>query len=118
MYVVTDPVTKKDTYGPSAKALSSLSAHCGKLCLLFGLTPDRVFGHRELKGTGWFLNSQGSKRLRKTCPGLQIDLDLLRHNVAEYMQILLKIKGYYKGEVDGDFGTNSKKALALYCKNK
>lgn len=114
MYRVTDHVTGKDTFAPTDKAIKTLQCHLGKLCLQFGLTPDRVFGHRELKGTGWFFNSQGSKRLRKTCPGMQVDLDLLRTHVAKYMQLVLLMKGFYKGRIDGDFGKKSRAALALY----
>lgn len=114
MYVVTDPKTKKDTYAPTDYALKTLWCHLGKLCLRFNLTPDRIFGHRELKGTGWFFNSQGSKRLRKTCPGLQVDLDEVRKRAAIYMQLVLKMKGFYEGRIDGDFGKKSRAALALY----
>lgn len=114
MYRCTSSITGKDTFGPSDAAYKALRSHCGKLCLRFGLTPDRVFGHRELKGTGWFLNSRGSKRLRKTCPGLQINLNKLREDAARYMQIFLKLEDLYKGPIDGDFGKNSKRALKDY----
>lgn len=118
MFQCTNPQTGKDSYHPTVNALKALTAHCGKLCLKFGLTPDRVFGHRELKGTGWFRNKYGSKRLRKTCPGLKVDLDKVRKAVAEYMQIYLRIQGYYKGKIDGDFGKNSRKALKAFLNRK
>lgn len=114
MYGCTDPITKRDTYGPTAKALKSLQCHLGVLCLDLGLTPDKIVGHRELQGTGWFLNSQGSKRLRKTCPGMQVNLDELRANIAKYMQVQLKLAGIYTGEVDGLFGKRSIAALSRY----
>lgn len=116
MYRCTSAMTDKDTYAPTDIALKALKCHCGKLCLKFGLTPDRVFGHRELKGTGWFLNKWGSKLLRKTCPGKKVDLDKLREGVAEYMQIFLKLEGFYQGEIDSDFGKDSIKALKKYKK--
>jgi hypothetical protein len=100
----------KDTHAPTDLALKALQTRCGDLCLRFRLTPDNVVGHRELKGTGW-LWFKGSKRLRKTCPGKKVDLDLLRLNVATYMQVVLKLKGLYKGEIDGIFGPLSKAAL-------
>ena len=111
MYRCTDPETQKDRFHPTTNALKALVSHCGKLCLRFNLTPDRVLGHRELFGTGWFRNKHGSKRLRKTCPGLKINLDVLRKNIAEYMQIYLRLTGLYRGKIDGDFGHNSRKAL-------
>lgn len=99
---------------PSSKAIKSLQCHLGKLCLELNLTPDRVFGHRELKGTGWFFDKSGSKRLRKSCPGKYVDLDLLRTNVAKYMQLVLTMKNLYTGKIDGDFGPKSQAAFKQY----
>lgn len=113
MYQCTDIYTKKDSYGPTSSAMKALICQLGKLCLKFGLTPYRVVGHRELKGTGWFWK-RGHKRLRKTCPGLQIDLDNLRSRVALYMQIFLRLEGHYNGEVDGIWNSECNAALKLY----
>lgn len=98
---------------PTMRMMKTLQCRCGQLCLKYGLTPDKVVGHRELKGTGWFW-SKGSKKLRKTCPGMNVDLDKLRIGVAKYMQIMLKMKGFYTGRVDGVFGKGSKAALEKY----
>jgi len=103
----------EDVYGPKRKLLHTLETRCGDICLKFGLTPDKVVGHRELKGTGWTM-FKGSKRLRKTCPGLKVDLDIVRRNVARYMQIVLGAGGFYTGKVDGLFGPQSNKAFRLY----
>jgi hypothetical protein len=70
-------------------------------------------GHRELKGTGWTM-FKGSKRLRKTCPGIKVDLDKVRRSVARFMQIVLGADGFYTGKVDGLFGPRSKKAFESY----
>lgn len=113
MYIATNPLTGKDEYAPLDKQLRSLQTRCGDLCLQLGITPQNVVGHRELKGTGWFF-SKGSKMFRKTCPGMLLDLDVLRKNVALYMQILLKCRGLYEGEIDGDFGPKSKAALKYW----
>lgn len=103
----------KDQYAPSKNSLLSLQTRCGDICLQLALTPDKVKGHRELKGTGWFWQ-KGSKRLRKTCPGLKVDMDLLRTNIAIYMQCRLKLEGLYSGEIDGQFGKKSRAALKEY----
>jgi N-acetyl-anhydromuramyl-L-alanine amidase AmpD len=103
----------EDVYAPKRKLLHTLETRCGDICLKFGLTPDKVVGHRELKGTGWFM-SKGSKRLRKTCPGLKVDLDIVRQNVARYMQIVLGANGFYTGSVDGLFGPQSRRAFEAY----
>ncbi len=68
--------------------LKNAQCHIGDLCLKYGLTPDKVKGHRELKGTGWEM-IRGRKRLLKTCPGMSVDLHKLRTNIAKYMQIKL-----------------------------
>lgn len=110
MYVAKNKKTGKDEYAPSEKMMRSLQTRLGDICLRLGLTPDKVVGHRELKGTGW-IPGKGSRKYRKTCPGMKVDLDKLRTNVAKYMQILLKCKGLYEGKVDGDFGPKSRAAL-------
>jgi hypothetical protein len=98
---------------PTNKAMRALYVRCGTLCLRLGLSPDSVVGHRELKGTGWFW-FKGSKKLRKTCPGMQVNLDILRVHVAKYMQLVLKGKGLYRATIDGLWGPRSKAALKAY----
>lgn len=117
MYKCTNEGSKIQNH-PTVNAMKALISHCGKMCLKFGLTPDRIFGHRELKGTGWFLDKYGSKRLRKSCPGRFVDLDKLRKAVAEYMQIYLRIQGFYKDKIDGNFGKNSRAALQAFLKSR
>ena len=101
---------KEDVFAPSSNMLKSLQTRCGDICLELGLTPDKVVGHRELKTTGWVF-FKGSRILRKTCPGMLLDLNKLRWNVAAYMQIKLKVKGLYSGKIDGIFYGKSQKAL-------
>lgn len=103
----------EDQLEPPDNMLKIVQTRCGDICLELGLTPDVVKGHRELEGTGWFWE-KGSRRLRKTCPGKKVDLDLLRKNVAMYMQVKLLMAGLYKGKIDGDFGPKSKAALEAY----
>jgi hypothetical protein len=103
----------EDVYKPKRKLMTALHVRCGEMCLDFGLTPDKVIGHRELKGTGWFI-FKGSRRLRKTCPGINVDLELMRKNIARYMQIVLGTNGFYTEAIDGIFGTKSKEALTSY----
>lgn len=102
--------TGKDTYGPEPIMLNALYEYTAEICLFLGVTPDKVVGHRELKGTGWFWR-KGHKKLRKTCPGLKINLDTMREMIAKEMQETLAYEGYYTGKIDGIFGTKSKQAL-------
>lgn len=103
----------KDSIAPSSGILTTCEQHAAQLCLKFGLLPENVVGHRELLGTG-FIFSKGSKVLRKTCPGIKVDMDLFRKNVAKDMQRALSFAGHYSGPVDGIFGKNSKAALKAY----
>jgi len=96
---------------PPRLAMLSLYSRLSALCLRLKITPHAILGHRELKGTGFFFDRKGHKRLRKTCPGLKVDLDKVRKNVAFFMQTVLKIKHLYTGKIDGDFGPESYKAL-------
>lgn len=107
----------KQQLAPSDNMLRLTQTRCGDICLELGLNPRAIVGHRELKGTGWFW-SKGSKKLRKSCPGKMVDLDLLRHNAALYMQVKLKCAGFYTGDIDGAFGRLSDAALALYVRSK
>lgn len=112
MYQCTDK-NGNDAFGPSDLMLKTCYDHCADLCLYLRLTPDNIVGHRELSGTGFNI-FKGSKVLRKTCPGLKVDLDLMRVEVAKRMQKKLKDKGLYQGDIDGSFGPGSKVALSKY----
>lgn len=90
--------------GVPEKMYESLVKRCTEICFELQLTPDKVVGHRELKGTGWFWH-KGSKKLRKTCPGMDINLDYLRLGVCMKLQSMLGV------EIDGNFGPQSIKAL-------
>lgn len=102
---------------PEDKMLKALWRWVAKLGLSYGIGPNRVFGHRELKGTGWFFLN-GHKRLRKSCPGLKVDLDLIRTNVTKYMQCIFTFKGLYRDKIDGVFGPKSWAAFVEYLKGK
>lgn len=97
---------------PSKEQMESLEKLLLKLCLDLKIPPTKVMGHRELAGTGHILNSKGSKVLRKTCPGMGIDLDVLRYNVTCKVQAVLKDKRLYEGKIDGDWGPKSKEAFS------
>lgn len=91
------------------KSLLSLLAH---LCKKLKVSPLEIWGHRELSGTGFIL-VKGHKQLRKTCPGMSIDLDALRNAVVIQLQQEMKDKGLYAGKVDGDWGPKSQAAFKL-----
>ena len=65
-------MTKEDNL---KKAIAKLVTLLHLLCIEECVPPTKIFGHRELKGTGWTLQ-KGSKRLRKTCPGMSVLLCL------------------------------------------
>jgi hypothetical protein len=113
LYRTTNPDTNRAEYAPNQGIFKLTQCHAAELCFKFGLAPDRIVGHRELKGTGWDW-IRGRKRLLKSCPGPHVNMDLLRKNAALYMQVRLKTNGYYSGAIDGDFGPLSRAALELY----
>ena len=99
-----------DSFGPPLRTYQTAVQQIAKLCLKFRIPPYEVYGHRELKGTGWFF-WKGSRRLRKTCPGLEIDLDRMRSEIGMYIQLSMEERGVYSGEIDGIFGPLSQEGL-------
>jgi N-acetyl-anhydromuramyl-L-alanine amidase AmpD len=91
---------------PTAEMLSSLSRLLVHLCKEFKISPKEIWGHRELLGTG-FIISKGHKQLRKTCPGMSIDLDLLRKDTILVIQSEMASLGLYSGNIDGLWGPKS-----------
>ena len=116
LYRTTNPETNRGEFAPPEGMVKLTQCHAAELCLKFGLTPDKVKGHRELKGTGWDW-IKGRKRLLKSCPGMHVDMDLMRSNIAKYMQIKLQIGRFYSGAIDGVFGAKSIAALEKYTSN-
>jgi hypothetical protein len=86
------------------------------LCLDLGLSPNAVVGHRELFKTGWIYDEEGNKDLLKTCPGLLVNLNVVRQAVAHNLQSLLKKGKWYTGEIDSIWGPKSKAAMVAYKK--
>jgi hypothetical protein len=113
MYRTTNPGTNRAEYAPRESMLKLTQCHLAELCLRFRLAPNRIFGHRELKGTGWDW-IRGRKRLLKSCPGPHVDLDLIRTNATKYMQIHLALIQLYIGKIDGQWGPKSQTALNMY----
>ena len=60
--------------------LEALERHLYDLCLSLQIKPSRILGHRELDTTGYKM-VDGEKVLRKTCPGLLVNMVDLRSNV-------------------------------------
>lgn len=114
-YVAEAKIGKsKNHYSPNDKMLQSLYKHLGTLCFQKCLSPKSIYGHRELKGTGWFWN-KGSKVLRKSCPGLRVILPIVRIQATKVLQLTLKANGLYQnGRIDGIAGPKTTSALKTY----
>lgn len=69
---------------PPRRQLQAAAEICAKLALELGLGADRVFGHRELEGTGYVVED-GKRVQRKECPGRAVDMDEFRRTVAAAM---------------------------------
>ena len=103
-------------YPPPIHQLEAAESLLAYLCLKLGVDPDNVYGHRELYGTGWLYGPKGIRKLRKTCPGLLVNMDLVRYNVAIKVQKVLKDNHFYNSKIDGIFGPKSEAALKQYHK--
>jgi N-acetyl-anhydromuramyl-L-alanine amidase AmpD len=103
----------QDGHAPEAAQLKAAEEHITTLCLYLHVSPKRVIGHRECSGMFTILGN-GSKRYRKTCPGMGVNLDMFRSTVASRMQRILTEKGLYDGLIDGIFGPKSTAALKMY----
>ncbi len=95
------------------------------LCLKFKVLPlvDSLVGHRELPYTGFKVmidkltgkpNLSDKTNLIKTCPGLAINLNKFRQDVARRVQIVLKQQlELVDFPIDGIFGPKSKNMFNL-----
>jgi N-acetyl-anhydromuramyl-L-alanine amidase AmpD len=102
---------------PPKVQLTALQKLLARLCLDLCIDPDNIKGHRELFGTGYKVVN-GKKKLRKTCPGMLVNLDEMRYVVSMAVQQVLAGLGLYTGRIDGDFGPKSEAALERHRKNR
>lgn len=98
---------------PTEAQSLALRQHLVILCLYMKILPKKIIGHREVPGM-WTLLGNGSRKYKKTCPGLAVNLDSLRSDVTERLQIRLSAEGLYTGPIDGLFGRKSKAALQQF----
>lgn len=106
------PATEFEKIGvaPSVEVMDKAIKTATFLALKFKVPTPYIYGHRELQYTGWFWK-QDHKVLRKTCPGLKIDLNQFRIDVCRTVQYNLNVLGSNKLATDGIFGP--KTALAM-----
>ena len=93
---------------PQKELMKNAIRTAAYLCLKHKVLPVKgaLVGHRELPGTGFFKGQNDIPILRKTCPGLTIDLDIFRYAVAKLCQQALGIVS------DGIVGPKTKEAFA------
>ena len=79
---------------PDPRKMAMLIDVVAYRCIQYGWNPleeieekdqsvPRVVFHRELKGSGWYLDAKGHKQLRKECPDHAWDPDEFRSSVCE-----------------------------------
>lgn len=79
---------------PDPKKMGMLTDLVACRCIMYGWDPleeieesdqkaFRVVFHRELKGSGWYLDAKGMKVLRKECPDHAWDPDEFRRSVCD-----------------------------------
>jgi len=103
----------QDGNPPPEPQYKAAMERCTQLCLWFHILPKNVKGHREAPGIVIYLG-HGRKKYRKTCPGMGVDLDEVRHEITLRLQRKLSAEGLYLGKVDGIFGPKSREALSRF----
>ena len=91
----------------------TLIQHLTVLSLYLKIKPQNIIGHREVPGM-YTLLGNGSKRLRKECPGHLIDLDDMRCKVIINIQKRLTKEGLYGDIIDGIFGKHTNAAFMQF----
>jgi len=107
----------QDGLSPPDEMMLALEKHLVVLCLYLKVLPSNVYGHREVPGMFTILGN-GSKKYKKTCPGMGIDLDKLRSSLTKNLQRRLAAEGLYNGAIDGLFWENSQRALNAFVPEK
>jgi N-acetyl-anhydromuramyl-L-alanine amidase AmpD len=102
---------------PTDAQYLALKQHLVILCLYLKIPPKNVIGHREVPGMFRILGN-GSKRYRKTCPGMGVHLDELRKDITLRLQRRLAAEGLYSGRIDGLWGRKSRAALRAFDPQK
>lgn len=103
----------QDGLPPPDPQYAALLSHLTVLCLYLKILPGNIIGHREVPGM-YTLLGNGSRRYKKSCPGLGLNLDNLRHEVTGVLQTRLALENLYDGEIDYDFGKLSQNALKAF----
>lgn len=92
---------------------------CKKMAALvamkYGIHPDNIVFHRELFGTGFFLDKNDRPHLRKICPGLSLEPKEFRFDVVKIMQTTynaMLLDGETPLAVDGVFGNKTREAMS------
>jgi N-acetyl-anhydromuramyl-L-alanine amidase AmpD len=98
---------------PTDIQYKTLIEHCVTLCLYMKILPKNVIGHREVPGMCIILGN-GSKKYKKECPGMKIDLDKMRNEISCRLQRRLWSEELYNGKIDGIFGIESINALKAF----
>jgi hypothetical protein len=84
-----------------------------KLCEQFSIGPNKIYGHREVPGM-YVLLGNGSRRYRKTCPGMGVDMKRVRSIISVILQVRMQKQKLYSGKIDGIWGRKSRKAFKKY----
>lgn len=98
---------------PAPLQYAVMLEHVTNLCFRFKVLPKMVRGHREAPGMVSFFGN-GSKKYKSVCPGMAINLDVMRDHITKNVQIVLAAEGLYDGKIDGLFGKKSLKAWELH----
>ena len=92
----------------------ALEQHLTQLCLDWLIPPTKIIGHRELYKL-LFLWGKGSGKIKKVCPGMQVDLDGLRTMITIRLQSKLYAEGFFPPNINGKYSKELLKAMRAYA---
>jgi len=96
---------------PDQIQYESMIFHTANLCILHKIPPYNIMGHREVPGM-YEIIGNGSKKFKKECPGLDINMNFVRQITTVVLQCMFKYNGLYLNrKIDGIWGKYSQAGL-------
>ena len=104
----------QDGDSPEEAQYTALLEHLVILCLYLNIPPNHVIGHREVPGIMTILGN-GSRKYKKKCPGMGINLDEMRKDLTGRIQRRLSCEGLYLSQITSVLDDQTKAAMNLFA---
>jgi len=103
----------QDKIPPVEAQYTALLEHLVILCLYLNISPENVIGHREVPGMFTILGN-GSKKYKKVCPGMGLNLDKMRQELTARIQRRLSCENLYTGIISTNTNKQMKESMNLF----